>query len=172
MRPTRSGTPVRVRLRGAACLALIGCVGCGIQVVTAPPREGPKPAARESARPSPDVVPPKPSSPAPEATREPAPPTPPPVSLVEAEAHLDAGRLDEAIALLEPSSRGDHPNPKAARLLRNAYNRRALARYGTDRIQESIADMTRSIDIDPSQEDIRAQLARARERWERVKALP
>ena len=31
--------------------------------------------------------------------------------------------------------------------------------------------MTRSLDIDPSQEDIRAQLARARERWERIKAL-
>ncbi len=172
MRPTRSATPVRVRLRGAACLALIGCVGCGIQIVTVPAREGPKPAARESVRPSPDAVPPKPPSPAPEATREPMPPTPSPAVIAEAEAHLDAGRLDEAIALLEPASRGDHPNPKAARLLRDAYNRRTLVRYGADRVQEAIADMTRSLDIDPSQEDIRAQLARARERWERVKALP
>jgi tetratricopeptide (TPR) repeat protein len=143
-----------------------------MQIVTVPDRDGPKPAARESARPSPDAVPPKPSAPAPEAPREPAPPKPPPVSLAEAEDHLSAGRLDEAIALLEPASRGDHPNPKTARLLRDAYNRRALVRYGTDRIQESIADMTRSLDIDPSQEDIRAQLARARERWERIKALP
>jgi tetratricopeptide (TPR) repeat protein len=156
VRPTRSATPIRVRLRGAACLALIGCVGCAIQIVTVPAREGPKPTARESARPSPDAVPPK----------------PPPASLAEAEGHLSTGRLDEAIALLEPASRGDHANPKAARLLRDAYNRRALVRYGADRIQEAIADMTRSLDIDPSQEDIRAQLARARERWERIKALP
>jgi len=157
VRPTHSATTVR---RGvSACLALIGCVGCGMQIVTVPDRDGPKPAARESARPS-------------EAPREPAPPTPPAVSLAEAEDHLSAGRLDEAIALLEPASRGDHPNPKAARLLRDAYNRRALVRYGVDRIQEAIADMTRSLDIDPSQEDIRAQLARARERWERIKALP
>ncbi len=169
MRPTRSATLVLPR--GAAALALIGCVGCGMQIVTVPDRDGPKPAARESARPSPDAVQPKPSAPAPEAPREPAPPKPPPVSLAEAEDHLSAGRLDEAIALLEPASRGDHPNPKTTRLLRDAYNRRALVRYGTDRIQESIADMTRSLDIDPSQEDIRAQLARARERWERIKAL-
>jgi tetratricopeptide (TPR) repeat protein len=94
------------------------------------------------------------------------------VSLAEAEDHLSAGRLDEAIALLEPASRGDHPTPKAARLLRDAYNRRALVRYGADRIQEAIADMTQSLDIDPSQADIRAQLARARERWERIKTLP
>ncbi len=141
-----------------------------MQIVTVPDRDGPKPAARESARPSPDAVPPRPS--APETPREPAPPKPPPVSLAEAEDHLSAGRLDEAIALLEPASRGDHPNPKAARLLRDAYNRRALVRYGADRIQDAIADMTRSLDIDPSQADIRAQLARARERWERIKALP
>lgn len=167
MQPTRSATAVR---RGAsACLALIGCVGCGMQIVTVPDRDGPKPAARESARPSPDAVPPRPS--APETPREPVPPKPPPVSLAEAEDHLSAGRLDEAIALLEPVSRGDHPNPKTARLLRDAYNRRALVRYGADRIQEAIADMTRSLDIDPSQADIRAQLARARERWERIKAL-
>jgi len=127
-----------------------------MQIVTVPDRDGPKPAARESARPSPDAIPPK----------------PPPASLAAAEAHLSAGRLDEAIALLEPASRGDHPNPKTTRLLRDAYNRRALVRYGTDRIQEAIADMTRSLDIDPAQEDIRAQLARARERWERIKALP
>lgn len=155
----------------SACLALIGCVGCGMQIVTVPDRDGRKPAARESARPSPTVIPPNASTPAPEAPREPAPPKPPPVSLAEAEAHLSAGRLDEAIALLEPASHGDHPKPKAARLLRDAYNRRALVRYGADRIQESIADMTRSLDIDPSQTDIRAQLARARERWERIKAL-
>ena len=154
MRLTHSATTVR---RGvSAGLALIGCVGCGMQIVTIPDRDGPKPAARESARPLPDAVPPK----------------PPPVSLAEAEDHLSAGRWDDAIALLEPAARGDHPNPKTARLLRDAYNRRALVRYGTDRIQESIADMTRSLDIDPSQEDIRAQLARARERWERIKALP
>jgi tetratricopeptide (TPR) repeat protein len=127
-----------------------------MQIVTVPDRDGPKPAARESARPSPDAIPPK----------------PPPASLAAAEAHLSAGRLDEAIALLEPASRGDHPNPKTTRLLRDAYNRRALVRYGTDRIQEAIADMTRSLDIDPSQADIRAQRARASERWERVKALP
>ena len=169
MRPTRSVTPVLQR--GAACLALIGCVGCGIQVVTTPPREGPQ-STRESTRTAPDTVPPKPSAPSSETPREPAPPKPSTVSLAEAEAHLSAGQLDEAIALLEPASRGDHANPKAARLLRDAYNRRALVRYGTDRIQEAIADMTRSLDIDPSQEDIRAQLARARERWERIKALP
>ncbi len=156
MRPTRNVTPVRVRLRGAAGLALIGCVGCGMQIVTVPDRDGPKPAARESARPSPDAVPPK----------------PPPVSLAEAEDHLSAGRLDAAITLLEPAARGDHPNPKTARLLRDAYNRRALVRYGTDRIQEAITDMSRSLDIDPTQADIRAQLARARDRWERIKALP
>ena len=168
----RSVTPVRVRLRGAACLALIGCVGCGIQIVTIPDRDGPRPAARESARPSPDVVPPKLPATAIETPREPAPPKPPPVSLAEATAHLDAGRLDEAIALLDPAYRDDRTNPKPARLLRDAYNRRALVRYGSDRIQEAIADMTRSLDIDPSQADIRAQLARARERWERIKALP
>jgi tetratricopeptide (TPR) repeat protein len=141
-----------------------------MQIVTVPDRDGPKPAARESARPSPDAVPPRAS--APETPREPAPPKPPSVSLAEAEDHLSAGRLDEAIALLEPASRGDHPNPKTAQLLRDAYNRRALVRYGADRIQEAIADMTRSLDIDPSQADIRAQLARARERWERIKTLP
>ena len=127
-----------------------------MQIVTVPDRDGPNAAARESPRTAPDAVPPK----------------PPTVSLAEAEAHLSAGRLDEAIALLEPASRGDHANPKAARLLRDAYNRRALVRYGVDRIQEAIADMTRSLDIDPSQADIRTQLARARERWERIKALP
>ena len=153
MRPTRSVTPVR---RGvSAGLALIGCVGCGMQIVTVPDRDGPKPAARESARPSPDAVPPKPPS----------------VSLAEAEDHLSVGRLDEAIALLEPASRGNHPDTKTTRLLRDAYNRRALVRYGADQIQEAIADMTRSLDIDPSQADIRAQRARARERWERIKAL-
>jgi tetratricopeptide (TPR) repeat protein len=126
-----------------------------MQIVTVPDRDGPKPAARESARPSPDAVPPKPSS----------------VSLAEAEDHLSVGRLDEAIALLEPASRGDHPDTKTTRLLRDAYNRRALVRYGADQIQEAIADLTRSLDIDPSQADIRAQRARARERWERIKAL-
>ena len=170
MRPTRRVTPVRVRLRGAAGLALIGCVGCGMQIVTVPDRDGPEPAARESARTAPDAVRPRP--PAPERPREPAPPKPPPVLLAEAKAHLSAGRLDKAIALLEPASRGNHPNPKTARLLRDAYNRRALVRYGADRIQEAIADMTRSLDIDPSQADIRAQLARARDRWERIQALP
>jgi tetratricopeptide (TPR) repeat protein len=142
-----------------------------MQIVTVPDRDSRKPAARESARPSPDAISPKPSAPAPEAPREPAPPKPPPVSLAEAEAHLTAGRLDEAIALLEPASRGDHADPKAILLLRDAYNRRALVRYGADRIQEAIADMTRSLDIDPSQADIRSQRARARERWERIKAL-
>lgn len=142
-----------------------------MQIVTVPDRDGRKPAARESARPSPDAISPKPSAPAPEAPREPAPPKPPPVSLAEAEAHLTAGRLDDAITLLEPASRGDRVDPKAILLLRDAYNRRALVRYGADRIQEAIADMTRSLDIDPSQADIRAQRARARERWERIKAL-
>jgi len=126
-----------------------------MQIVTVPDRDSRKPAARESARPSPDAVPPK----------------PPYVSLAEAEDHLSVGRLDEAIALHEPASRGNHPDTKTTRLLRDAYNRRALVRYGADRIQEAIADMTRSLDIDPSQADIRAQRARARERWERIKAL-
>jgi len=153
VRPTRNVTPVR---RGvSAGLALIGCVGCGMQIVTVPDRDSRKPAARESARPSPDAVPPKPPS----------------VSLAEAEDHLSVGRLDEAIALLEPASRGNHPDTKTTRLLRDAYNRRALVRYGADRIQEAIADMTQSLDIDPSQADIRSQRARARERWERIKAL-
>lgn len=84
---------------------------------------------------------------------------------------MNAGQLDEAIALLESAPRQERLSAKPSQLLREAYNRRALMRYGADRIEDAIADMTRSLEIDPSQTDLRAQLDRARERLDRIKAL-
>ncbi|MEO5657337.1 MAG: tetratricopeptide repeat protein [Nitrospiria bacterium] len=102
--------------------------------------------------------------------REPVTPDVSPVLLARAQSEFDAGRIDQAIALLESTPRSS-PKSKSSRLLRDAYNRRALTRYGADRIAEAIADMNRSLQIDPAQPEVRTQLARARERLERLKAL-
>lgn len=151
------------------CVALLACTGCGLRIVTVAPSSTSAPRQPETAvtRPAPPIG--SLSPPAPSVPRE---PDVSPVLLARAQSEFDAGRLDETIALLESTPRPNHPTSKSSRLLRDAYNRRALTRYGADRIAEAIADMNRSLQIDPAQPEVRTQLARARERLERLNALP
>lgn len=174
MRETGRGT---ARGRSALiCVALLTCTGCGVQIVTVAPSSTAAPRQPETAvtRPAPpsSAAPPIGSPPpALSVPREPVTPDVSPVLLARAQSEFDAGRLDEAIALLDSKPRANYPTSKSSRLLRDAYNRRALTRYGADRIAEAIADMNRSLQIDPAQPEIRTQLARARERLDRLKAL-
>jgi tetratricopeptide (TPR) repeat protein len=85
--------------------------------------------------------------------------------------HLKAGRLDDAILTLESAYRGDSSDVQVSRLLTEAYNQRAVVRYSADRLEEAMADLQRSIEIDPTQAQIRAQLTRTRERLRRLQAI-
>lgn len=107
-----------------------------------------------------------------------APPTakPPPSSNVAAlrgagREHLQAGRLDAAIQTLESAYRAAPGDTEASRLLCEAYNQRAIARYSDDNLEAAIADLRRSLDLDPSQSEIRIQLARAQARLHRLNAI-
>jgi tetratricopeptide (TPR) repeat protein len=85
--------------------------------------------------------------------------------------HLQAGRLDDAIRTLESAYRGDSPDVHVSRLLTEAYNQRAVVRYSTDRLEGAMADLQRSLEIDPTQDQIRTQLTQARERHRRLHAI-
>ncbi len=175
---------IHVELRGlgrvAAAMTIMACAACGITVVTdtsrspGPPTTSPvtdKPA-KVSPR-TPTTGPSKPAvkkSPATESDERPAADAPPDV-LANAEAELESGRIDAAIAVLQSVPASDRATTTQGRLLRDAYNRRALIHYGADRIDDAINDMVRSLEIDPDQPDIRAQLARASERLDRIKTL-
>ena len=125
------------------------------------------PAQDGGLSPSPEPGTPKAAPPKP----HPHAPQPSPLVISQAESQLNAGQFDEVIVLLEPVLRTAPDDPDSIRLLRDAYNRRALARYGADRIEDAVADMARSIEIDPDQPDLRARLALARERLDRLKSL-
>jgi hypothetical protein len=85
--------------------------------------------------------------------------------------HLKAGRLDDAIRTLESAYRGDSSDVQVSRPLTEAYNQRAIVRYSDDRLEGAMADLQRSIEIDPTQAQIRAQLTQARERLRRLHAI-
>jgi len=113
---------------------------------------------------------PKPAPPKPAPPSQP-PRTPDPARLAEALAHVDAGRLDEAIEILEAAYREAPSDAQTMRLLCDAYNRRAIARYSADRLEAALADLGRSLDINPDQPDIRMQRNLARERLQRLNAI-
>lgn len=85
--------------------------------------------------------------------------------------HLKAGRLDDAILTLESAYRGDSSDVQVSRLLTEAYNQRAVVRYSADRLEGAMADLQRSLEIDPTQAQIREQLTQARERLRRLHAI-
>jgi len=85
--------------------------------------------------------------------------------------HLKAGRLDDAIRTLESAYRSDSSDVQVSRPLTEAYNQRAVVRYSADRLEGAMADLQRSIEIDPTQDQIRAQLTQARERLRRLHAI-
>ncbi|MBI3607213.1 MAG: tetratricopeptide repeat protein [Nitrospirae bacterium] len=187
MRPTRNRAPwARTVQHGVVWLAVLACAGCGLRVVTlvspAPPMShaqdgglspSPEPGTTKAAppKPHPHAPPPAPSPDEPPRAQTPPGPKPSPLVISQAESQLNAGQFDEVIALLEPVLRTAPDDPDSIRLLRDAYNRRALARYGADRIEDAVADMARSLEIDPAQPDLRARLSLARERLDRLKSL-
>lgn len=85
--------------------------------------------------------------------------------------HLKAGRLDDAILTLESAYRDASSDVQVSRPLTEAYNQRAIIRYSDDRLEGAMADLQRSIEIDPTQAQIRAQLTQARERLRRLHAI-
>jgi cytochrome c-type biogenesis protein CcmH/NrfG len=52
-----------------------------------------------------------------------------------------------------------------------AYNQRAIDRYSDDHLEKAIADLRRSLELDPSQSEIRMQLTRAQARLNRLNAI-
>lgn len=121
---------------------VLNSVGCGLQVATTvPPTESPSPSLN--------------------------------VASLRAAGlkHLDAGRLDAAIQTLESAYRVAPRDTEASRLLCEAYNQRAVARYSNDNLEEAIADLRRSLELDPRQSEIRMQLTRAQTRLHRLNAI-
>jgi tetratricopeptide (TPR) repeat protein len=85
--------------------------------------------------------------------------------------HLKAGRLDDAIETIESAYRVAPGDTEASRLLCEVYNQRAVARYSDNHLQGAIADLQRSLELDPGQSEIRMQLTRARVRLDRLNAI-
>jgi len=79
--------------------------------------------------------------------------------------------LDAAIQTLESAYHADPGDTEAGRLLCEAYNQRAVARYSDHHLEEAIADLRRSLELDPSQSEIRMQLTRAQVRLNRLNAI-
>lgn len=99
----------------------------------------------------------------------PSPETKPgPVLLAEGAALLRAGLWNDAISVLESAHHTTPGDAETHRLLCEAYNRRAMTRYTTNQIEQAIADLTRSLELNPAQPDIRMQLGRAHERLQRL----
>lgn len=156
-----------MRLSAGLLLALfLSSAGCGLQVATAPrPQKSPATPRvdRDGSR---------------ESGAATAPPTSSPPSSSNAASlrgagreHLQAGRLDAAIRTLESAYRAEPGDTEAGRLLCEAYNQRAVDRYSDDRLEEAIADLRRSLELDPSQSEVRLQLTKAQARLHRLNAI-
>lgn len=145
---------------GLLLALLLSGAGCGLQIVTTgPPAVLPAvPPAVPPAIPRSDVTVPG-SNPASPGLR------------AAGLKHLKAGRLDEAIRTLESAYRGASRDVQVSHLLTEAYNQRAVVRYAGDRLEGAMADLQRSLEIDPTQARIRAQLTQARERLRRLHAI-
>lgn len=145
---------------------LLSSAGCGLHVATAP-RAQQSPAIprvdRDGARESgPAAVPPSANS----------PPSSNVASLRKGgREHLQAGRLDAAIQTLESAYRVAPGDAETGRLLCEAYNQRAVARYSDDHLEDAIADLRRSLELDPSQSEIHTQLTRAQARLHRLNTI-
>lgn len=156
-----------MRLSAGLLLALfLSSVGCGLQVAT-----GPRPQ-KSPAAPRVDGAGSR------ESGADAGPPTarPPRSSNVASLRgagleHLKAGRLDAAIQTLESVYRVDPGDTEGSRLLCEAYNQRAVTRYSDDRLKEAIADLRRSLELNPSQSEVRMQLTRAQTRLNRLNAI-
>jgi tetratricopeptide (TPR) repeat protein len=91
--------------------------------------------------------------------------------IAAAREHLNAGRLDAAVQAMESAYRAAPGDAETSRWLCEAYNQRAVARYSDDHLREAIADLQRSLELDPSQDEIRTQLTRAQSRLRRLSTI-
>lgn len=150
---------------GLALALLLSGVGCGVQVVTAsktPVAPSLSPEKRNGPGEPRTTTPPR-------GSPEPAPNV---ASLIAAgREHLNAGRLDAAVQAMESAYRAAPSNAETSRWLCEAYNQRAVARYSNDHLTEAIADLQRSLELDPSQHEIRTQLTRAQSRLRRLSTI-
>jgi tetratricopeptide (TPR) repeat protein len=157
------------RSAGLALALVLSGVGCGVQVVTAPPM--PKPRIAPVISPGERIAPGEPRATIP--PRENPEPTPPNVVplIAAAREHLNAGRLDAAVQTMESAYQAAPGDAETSRWLCEAYNQRAVARYSDDHLRDAIADLQRSLELDPSQHEIRTQLTRAQSRLRRLSTI-
>ncbi len=91
--------------------------------------------------------------------------------LLEGLVQFEKGHLDAALDLLEESHQIAPNDRRLIRELPKVYNRRALKYYREEKLALAVADLKRSLEIDPDQREIRTQLKQVKTRMGLLKKI-